>query len=253
MQRQLAEVGERLDQQGRGSSNAAESPVENRASRELPARLAERISKLKEFLSAHPEMAEPEMRLLEDDDWIDPVRRTRLDTEADTRKALAWVRIHAQSRLGGIVAAAVRDYLDANNGQAPTSAAQLAPYLADPANTDLLQGLEKAGPSAPQGFIFQKASSADDWYGSTCYIGDDRFYANETGPGMAVEFAITAFQRATGNPPADASQLVPYLHESVSPSTLSAIFAGFRPSQDSPPVLPLGGGTFSTSGSGTPP
>ena len=251
--RQLAVVAERLDQRGSGSQVVADSPAPKRSSKEVPARVAERISKLKEYLSAHPEMADPEMRLLKDNDWAFPVSEIRLDTEASKRKALAQVRMQAQSRLGEMVAAAVRDYIDANNGQQPSNAAQLAPYLADPGSADLLQGFGKPDSTASPGCLFQRVSTVDEWYGSTCYVSDNQFYARGTGPGLVVEQAIAAFQQATGSPPSEASQIVPYLRETVSPSTVNAVFDGLRPSPSTPPVISQGGGMSSTGGSGNPP
>jgi hypothetical protein len=251
--KQLSVIGDRLDQQGSGSQIVADSSISEKSPKEVPARAAERISKLKEFLSAHPEMADPEMRLLKDDDWVFPVSEIRLETEASKRKALAQVRMQAQSRLGEMVAAALRDYLDANNGQQPSNAAQLAPYLADLANADLLQGFGKPDPTAPSGCLFQKVSAVDDWYGSTCYVSDNQFYAHGTGPGLAVEQAIVAFQRATGNPPNEASQIIPYLQNAVSPAIVNAVFDGLRPSPNTPPVTSQGGGMYSTGGSGNPP
>jgi hypothetical protein len=253
MLRQLAVVAERLDQQGSGSQVVADSPTPKRPPKEVSARVAERISKLKEYLSAHPEMADPEMRLLKDDDWAFPVSEIRVDTEASKRKALAQVRMQAQSRLGEMVAAAVRDYIDANNGQQPSNAAQLGPYLADPANADLLQGFGRPDSTAPPGCLFQRVSAVDEWYGSTCYVSDNEFHAHGTGSGLVVEQAIAAFQQASGSPPNEASQIVPYLRETVSPSTANAVFDGLRPSPNTPPVISQDGGMYSTSGSGNPP
>jgi len=249
--KQVTRVSDRVDQQS-GLTRPVD-PSSGRQPKEVPARLAARISRLKEYLSAHPEMADPGMRLLKEDDWVFPVRDIRLDSEAGRRKALAQVRIQAQARLGEIVASAVRDYLDANNGQPPSSASQLAPYLKDPANADLLQGFGKPDSTAPPGCLFQKASAVDDWYGSTAYVSDNEFSCHGTGPGLAVEQAIAAFQRATGNPPNDASQIGPYLRDVINPAVVSAVFEGLRPSPSSAPVISEFGGMVSASGSGDSP
>jgi hypothetical protein len=248
LQRQLAAVADRAELHGGGSPNVAGSSSSKAPTNEVPVHLAARVSRLKEYLSAHPEVTEPEMRLLKDDDWFNIVRDMRVDTEASERKALAFVRMEAQLRLGGMIAAAVRDYIDDNNGQPPSSAAQLAPFLADPANADLLQGFEKADSNAPEGSIFQKVSAVDDWYGSTSYIGDNYCVDRSTGPGLAVEEAIAGFKQATGNAPSDASQIAPYLHEAVNPSTVNAVLAGLRPSPNAPPVLAGSRGMTMSSG-----
>jgi hypothetical protein len=248
--KQLAVVVDKLELQTGGFKSAAELPAPGRPAGEVPARLVARISKLKEYLAAHPEMADPVMRLLRDDDWVLPVRDIRLDTEAGRRKALAQVRLQAQGRLAEMVAAAVRDYIDSNNGQAPSSAAQLVPYLADPSNTDLLQGLGRPDSTAPVGCLFQKASSVDDWYGSSFYVCDDEFTCVGTGPGLAVEQAIAAFRRATGNPPADASQIAPFIRDPISPAVVNAVFEGLRPSPGAAPVVTQYGGMIAVSGSG---
>jgi hypothetical protein len=251
--KQVARASDRIDMQGGGFPRALEASAPTRQPREVPARLAARISKLKDYLAAHPELADPEMRLLKDDDWVAPVRDIRLDTEASKRKALAQVRMQAQARLGGMVAGAVRDYLDANNGQAPSSAAQLAPYLADPANADLLQGFGKPDSTAPPGCLFQMSPGVDDWYGSTCYVADNDFQSRGTGPGITVEQAIVEYQRAKGAPPSDAAQITPYLRDAVSPAVAGAVFEGLRPSPGGAPVITQYGGMVSISGSGESP
>lgn len=252
LMKRMARFSERVDVAGSGFLMAPES-VPARQQREVSARLAARISRLREYLSAHPEMVDPEMRLLKDEDWVAPVRDIRLDTEAAKRKALAELRMQAQARLGGMVAGAARDYLDANNGQAPSSAAQLAPYLADPANADLLQGFGKPDSSAPPGCLFQVSSSVDDWYGSTCYVSDNEFQSRGTGPGIAVEQAIAEYQKVRGAPPSDASQIAPYLRDAVSPAVAGAAFEGLRPSPGAAPVITQYGGMFGISGSGDSP
>jgi len=250
---QVARMGDRIDMQGGGFPRPYEAAALNRPPREPPPRLAARVAKLKDYLAAHPELSDPEMRLLRDDDWIAPVRDIRLDTEASKRKALAQVRMQAQARLGAMVAGAARDYLDANNGQAPASAAQLAPYLADPANADLLQGFGKPDPTAPPGCLFQMSSSVDDWYGSTCYAADNDFQCRGTGPGIAVEQAIAEYERAKGAPPGDASQIAPYLGGSVSAAVAGAVFEGLRPFPGAAPVITEFGGMSRLSGSGDSP
>jgi hypothetical protein len=245
----VARVGDRIDAQVGGFPRPLESGASGRPPRDLPARLASRIARLKDYLAAHPDLADPEMRLLKDDDWVGPVRDIRLDTEASKRKALAQVRMQAQARLGVMVAGAARDYLDANNGQAPASAAQLAPYLADPANADLLQGFGKPDATAPPGCLFQVSSAVDEWYGSTCYVSDNEFQSRGTGPGIAVEQAIAEYQRARGAPPSDAALITPYLRDAVSPAVVSAVFEGLRPAPGAAPVISEYGGMSSMSGS----
>ena len=247
--RQVTRVSDRVDLQGGGLPRPPAAGAQGRPQKEVPARLAARVSRLKDFLSAHPEFVGPEMRLLKDDDWVDPVRDIRPDTEGSKRKALAQVRMQAQARLGAMVAGAARDYLDANNGQAPSSASQLAPYLADPSNADLLQGLGKPDAKAPPGCLFQMSSTLDDWYGSTCYVLDNYFQGHGTGPGIAVEQAIAEYQRRTGSPPSEAAQIAPYL-TGVSAPVAGAVFDGLRPSPGAPPVITLYGGMSSYSGSG---
>jgi len=246
---QLAGLSEGLVAASNGSMGAAPSGT-SRPLGGIPARLAARISKLRDFLSAHPEWADPEMRLLKDDDWVLPVREERVDTEASERKALAMVRMAAHARLGAMVAAAIRDFADANNGQQPSSAAQLVPHLSDPSSADLLQGFGKPDSTAPTGCVFQKTSAVDAWYGTTCYVCENQFVTSGTGPGLEVERAIAAFQRTTGNPPGDASQIIPYLQGSVSPDVAGAVFDALRPSPDVPPaVAPGTGSMISFSGS----
>lgn len=249
---QLAGISEKLGSDPGGFPNRTTFPT-GKAPGEIPARLAARVSKLKDYLSAHPELSDPEMRLLKDDDWVMPVKEERLETEAGTRKALSQVRAAALGRLGEMVAAAIRDYADANNGQQPSSVTQIAPFLSDQANSDLLQGFGKPDSTAPVGCLFQKTSTVDSWYDSACFVWDDQFACSGTGPGVEVERAIVSYQRATGNPPNDASQIIPYLQYSISPVVVGAVLDGLRPSPNAPPALSANmGGSISIGGSGKP-
>jgi len=140
------------------------------------------------------------------------------------------------------------------HGQAPSSAAQLAPYLADPANADLLQGFGKPDSTAPPGCLFQMSPGVDDWYGSTCYVADNDFQSRGTGPGITVEQAIVEYQRAKGAPPSDAAQIhsLPAGRRKPRPSRARCSRAFVHPSGGAP-VITQYGGMVSISGSGESP
>jgi hypothetical protein len=248
LRKQLTDIGDRLDRSGGELSSGGDSTPAVKPTKEIPGRLAGRISALKEFLSQHPGSAVPEMRLLKDEDWVTSIREIRLETEGSKRKAVAQLRMAAQARMGEMVANAGRDYMEANNGQAPSDIGQLAPYMADPANADLLQGFGKPDSWGPSGCLFQKNSSAGDWYGSACYISESGFSVHGTGPGLEVERAIDAFRRETGSPPTDVSQIAPYLKNSVKPETANEIFESLRPSPGATPQMSGAGGIVSYSG-----
>ena len=79
------------------------------------------------------------------------------------------------------------------------------------------------------------------------------FMGHGTGPGLAVEQAIAEYQRVTGSPPGDATQIAPYLKDAVSQATAGAIFDGLRPSPGASPVITQYGSMFGVSGSGDSP
>jgi hypothetical protein len=238
-----ASAGARDASQDAGS-NAGETSLSIGSAATEPGGLIERVIQLKRYLSLHPDKAIPEMRLLTDEDWLKQLTDVPLDTEASERKALALLRQAAKDRFGQMAASAMKDYMAANNGQQPGTAAQITPYLAQQEDADLLLGFEKADPAAVHGgsagWILQNEPVVDDWYDSTYYIGVNQFLSKGNGAGWAVEQAIGEYQKANGAPPTDPSQIVPFLKGDFSPATLNAIYTGLQASPGAPPTVPSG-------------
>jgi hypothetical protein len=224
--------------------NAAESSVPGVSAETAPADLVARLLQLKKYLALHPDKAVPEMRLLGDEDWLAQVKDMALDTEASERKALSLVRQAAKDRFGQMAASAMKDYMSANNGHAPATAALLTPFLAQQEDADLLLGFEKADPAAMHGgtagWILQNEPVVDDWYDSTYYIGVNQFLSKGNGAGWAVEHAIADYQKANAALPTDSSQIAPFLKVDVIPSTLNSVFMGLQTSPTAPPTIPVG-------------
>ncbi len=131
------------------------------------ARWIARVAQLKQIVAAHPEQTIPEMRLLGDDDWLRVTRKNKLDSVEGVREMFAALRTAAKDRYAVPLAEAVRQFNAAapaseivvprpgrggapgDGGtmvmtirQPPATAMALAPYLANPADADVLQRLE---------------------------------------------------------------------------------------------------------------
>jgi hypothetical protein len=119
-----------------------------------------RVKRLREVFEQNPPQKIPEMRLLTDDDWLLIARQNRLDSEDSVRQALAAIRAAAKDRFVVTLNGAVRRYIaaapadqtvalsrpgrdGATKGRtAPARASELAPYLENPADSEILNRLE---------------------------------------------------------------------------------------------------------------
>ncbi len=119
----------------------ATSDADGARAREIESWLA-RVRQLKQLFEQHPDQRIPAMRFLTDDDWLQLAKQNQLDTDDNTRKALAAVRDRSKMKALGGVSAAIRKYVQAVGTAPPPTALSLASSLDNPADLDLLQGFE---------------------------------------------------------------------------------------------------------------
>lgn len=97
-----------------------------------------RVVLLKQLLEELPGQRLPELRLLALSDWLEIARTHELDSAADIRVALADLRAVARKKFAPLLQEALRQFLAASSGQLPTGIGQLSPYLAAPADAEML-------------------------------------------------------------------------------------------------------------------
>jgi RNA polymerase sigma factor (sigma-70 family) len=96
-----------------------------------------RLNLLKARLEQSPEARVPEMKLLEEEDWLAAVKSPNLESEEDYRRAFASLRNSAANKLAPKIQQALSRYMEANNKAFPSNVGELAAYL-EPKDPTLL-------------------------------------------------------------------------------------------------------------------
>ena len=120
----------------------AEAPTTKIEPTDSAAVLDQRVALLKQLLNELPAQRLPELRLLDAADWLAVARVHNLETTADIRLALADLRAVARKKIAASLQEALRQYTSASGGQLPNDPAQLATYLAAPADAEMLARYE---------------------------------------------------------------------------------------------------------------
>lgn len=204
-----------------------------------------RVNLLKQRLEQTPEARIPELRFVDEFDWLQAARR-ELKTENDYRKALSLLRTSGEGKFATQAEMALRKYLKANDDRFPTELAQLKPYFAPhlvpPIDDAILQRWNIVpttnGNSGFGGdWVITQKSPVDEDYDARCWIGPNgqgqvgmgsfkipqvkEVTANtnlvreafvDPNDALAVLPALKAYAAANdGQQVANASQLIPYL------------------------------------------
>ncbi len=106
------------------SAQKANDPMEA-AARDLLGK----INLLKERLRQNPGWSIPELQILPDSSWANAAMSAKLDTDEGVRQALCGLRNTAKQGFNRGISQALAKYVQANNGELPTSASQVAPYF----------------------------------------------------------------------------------------------------------------------------
>ena len=125
------EVG-RLRNQEKELTQLGSTVATNADSASREALWAQRLDHLKEWLETNPSEKIPELKLLNDRQWLDSIGSLTIETADEYSKALSNVRANAEIRAMERIVAAMRRYTSDNGGQITTDLSQLTPYL-DPA------------------------------------------------------------------------------------------------------------------------
>jgi myosin heavy subunit len=92
--------------------------------------LLSKMNLLKERLRQNPGWSIPELQILPDTRWANAALNAKLDSDEDVRQALCGLRNSAKQWVNQGISQALAKYIQANNGELPTSASQVAPYFA---------------------------------------------------------------------------------------------------------------------------
>ena len=187
-----------------------------------------RVSRLKQRLAETPEAKIPEMRLLDEEDYMGATQGL-LNTERDYLAALSNLRSTGEFKfITTFLNPALTQYAQANNGQFPTDLSQLQPYFPSPVEDAILQRWEIAPAKTVRTdnfgdpIITTKAAVDEDWdqryaVGLKGFASAGRDTAGHNGwgvvaPDVILGTAAKAYLAANnGQEPTDPSQVIPYL------------------------------------------
>jgi RNA polymerase sigma factor (sigma-70 family) len=96
-----------------------------------------RVKEFKRLPERMPDKAIPELRLLNEEDWLElaksplehDAKEVNLEDDKVARLVFSAVRAKAKDKLMRVFSRALEGYADANSGQLPTDPSQLQPYL----------------------------------------------------------------------------------------------------------------------------
>lgn len=146
---------------GTGSGAAAMPAGRPRAVAAATARQEDpRVALLRRLLAELPAQNLPEIGLLAEDEWRAIAHAHELESAADIRVALAELRALARRKFAEVLRAGLRDFAAASGGRAPTTHAELLPYLAAPADAAMLARYEFLPPD-PAGKILREPATSD--------------------------------------------------------------------------------------------
>jgi RNA polymerase sigma factor (sigma-70 family) len=184
-------------------------------------------AKLRQLFEQMPDQQVPEMQLLSDQQWLDIARDADLDSKTGISKAMRTVRQTAKNNFAPQMAKALKEFVEANNGQLPNDLFQLKPYFKSPVNDAMLQQYKllftgKMSDLQSGEWIVADQSVLDQGYGESLRkIGLNGYTRPESEPredeqvtALARELgpAIKAYSNANaGLTPTNFDQLKPYV------------------------------------------
>ncbi len=179
-----------------------------------------RVALLKQRLAQTPEANIPELKLLEEEDWLAAVKSRRLDSDADFRRALSTLRVSAESKVASNLNVALQKYMKENGSRFPAGLTLLQPYFDLPIGDDTLQRWEIVPASEVKNvvmggkMIITQKAPVDDVFDSRMVIGPNGFgstdflYPAIAGDMDAIRNAYKAANQ--GQDSENISQLLPY-------------------------------------------
>ena len=180
-----------------------------------------RVSQLKERLAKTPEANIPELKLLDEEDWLAAVKYRQLDTDTEYRRAMSTLRQAGEGKVAPDLQKALREYLKNSGKQFPTDLAQLKPYFTPPIDDAILQHWTivpaKTISSVHVGgeWAITQQSVGDEVFDTQFCIGPDGYGSGDYLASATREVmnpVYDAYRAAhRGEWPADLSKLLPYV------------------------------------------
>ena len=120
---------------------AAQSPLpaENQANTDSETQTwPARVSQLKQCFELNPAARIPEIKLLDEADWLTVAKDFPMQTENDYRLAMSAIRSNGEHKFMGRISQALHDFQQAEGGKTPSTLSALEPYFNPPADPAIL-------------------------------------------------------------------------------------------------------------------
>ena len=157
--------------------------------------LSARLAQIKQRLEQSPDQHIPELRFMEEKDWLEVAKDADTGTEEGFHKALSHLRSVAKTKVSQDMGRALGKYTRANGGELPTDLGQLKSYLEMPLDDAVLQRY-RLTQSGNVGNLKQGASVLEEI--SVVDEIDNRFLAGPDGYGYIGPTETTADGKAVG-------------------------------------------------------
>jgi RNA polymerase sigma factor (sigma-70 family) len=187
----------------------------------------QREDQLKQMVKQHPEKTIPELALLSEQDWLNAAKDAQFSSDEDVRHDLANLRHTGENLFASLASTALKQFVEANNGQFPSSLSDLLPYFGQNIDAAILNRWQIVPqsnlPNQNMGglYVITEKAPVDTDLDNRWAIGPGS-YGNGGGPNtwdtdynnaiatmQTVEKAYAADNG--GQHPTDPSQLQPYL------------------------------------------
>ena len=220
MEKNKSDNGELLRLRGeitrlRADASRADDPAQTAAKQWF-----NRVAQLKQRLAQTPGANIPELKLLDDEDWLAAVKNPHLESDVEYRRALSTLRQAAESKVVSTFQQGLREFMKNNGKQFPTGLDQLQPYFDSPMDEAILQRWEitspKTVPSLGVGrdYIITQKQAVDDVFDTRYAVGADGFGSTDflSAETRTVMNPVYDAYRAAHNGewPPHQSQLLPY-------------------------------------------
>lgn len=193
-----------------------------------------RVQRLRQLLAQRPDQHIPELKLLNDLDWLAIARRIPgLENEADQRESFAEVRSLAKTKFAGQLSAAFQKFVAATDGTQPTDLSQLLPHFTSPIDPAMLQRYElrrsgKAAAPTRRGHAIVERTAVDADYDSRIHFDSSGNFGSAS-PWRSAEMGddvVAASQRFVvandGKQPKDVADILPYIQSSITRGVMEA-------------------------------
>jgi len=180
-----------------------------------------KITQVRNFVKQHPQYAIPEFKYLTDRDWLSVTESGQLESEADYRKALAYLRQKAMAGASYVLSQAIQDFTKENGGTPPRNYEDIAKYLPD--DFDRSRYMSNPSGSAPyvsstrpQHFIITSVGPVDSVWDSGIWM-NDKGQANvsmvNTNADEEVRAAISNYYNENGSMPTNLDQIRKHINK----------------------------------------